>query len=52
MTATRDQAKAIEDAIPERYKLLVRALFATGCRWSEMIAIEGTDVERRGPATS
>jgi integrase len=48
MTATREQAKAIEAAIPERYKLLVRALFATGCRWSEMIAVKGTDVERRG----
>ena len=48
MTATREQARAIEDAIPQRYKLLVRALFATGCRWSEMIAVKGTDVERRG----
>ena len=48
LTATREQAKAIEDAIPRQYKLLVRALFATGCRWSEMIAIKGTDVEQRG----
>jgi integrase len=48
MVATREQAKAIEGAMPERFKLLVRSLFATGCRWSEMIAIRGTDVERRG----
>lgn len=48
LVATRAQAKAIEDAIPERYKLLVRALFATGCRWGEMIAVRGTDVEQRG----
>jgi integrase len=48
MVATREQAKAIEDAIDPRFKLLVRALFATGCRWSEMIAIRGTDVQWRG----
>jgi integrase len=45
---TRGQAKAIEDAMSPRYKLFVRALFATGCRWGEMIAVRGTDVERRG----
>jgi integrase len=48
LTCTREQAKAIEDAIPQQYKLLVRTLFATGCRWSEMIAVRGTDVEQRG----
>jgi integrase len=48
LVATRKQAQAIEDAIPERYKLLIRALFATGCSWGEMIAVRGTDVERRG----
>jgi integrase len=46
--ATREQAKAIEDAVTERHKLLVRALFATGCRWGEMIAVKGSDVEARG----
>ena len=46
--ATREQAKAIEDAVPARHRLLVRALFATGCRWGEMIAVKGTDIERRG----
>jgi integrase len=46
--ATREQAKAIEDATPERYRLLVRALFATGCRWGEMIAVKGSDIEQRG----
>lgn len=48
MIATREQAEAIEDAMPERYKLLVRALFATGCRWSEMIGLCGTDVGLKG----
>jgi integrase len=46
--ATREQAKAIEDAAAEPYRLLIRTLFATGCRWSEAIAIKGTDVEQRG----
>jgi integrase len=48
MIVTRQQSKAIEDAISPHYRLLVRALFDTGCRWSEMIAVRGTDVERRG----
>jgi integrase len=48
MCATRQQAKAVEDAIHPRYKLLVRTAFATGCRWGEMIALRGTDVEQRG----
>jgi integrase len=48
LIATRGQARAIEAAIPERYRLLVRALFATGCRWSELIAVKGSDVEERG----
>jgi integrase len=46
--ATREQAKAVEAAMPPRYKLLVRTAFATGCRWGELIAIRGTDVEERG----
>lgn len=46
--ATREQARAIEDAISPRYKLLVRLLFTTGCRWGEAIAVRGTDVEQRG----
>jgi integrase len=46
--ATRQQAKAVEAAIFPRYKLLVRTAFATGCRWGELIAIRGTDVEQRG----
>jgi integrase len=46
--ATREQAKAIEEAVNPRHRLLVRALFATGCRWGEMIAVKGTDVEKRG----
>lgn len=45
---TRHQAKAVEDAIHPRYKLLVRTAFATGCRWGELIALRGTDVEQRG----
>jgi len=45
---TREQAKAIESAMSPRHQLLVRALFATGCRWGEMIAVRGTDVEERG----
>jgi hypothetical protein len=32
LVVTREQARLIEDAILERYKLLVRALFSTGCR--------------------
>lgn len=48
MIATRVQAKAIEAAMSPRYKLLVRTAFATGCRWGELIAIRGTDVEARG----
>lgn len=48
MIATRAQAKAIEAAMSPRYKLLVRTAFATGCRWGELIAIRGTDVEARG----
>jgi integrase len=46
--ATREQAKLIEQAIPERYRLFVRTAFATGCRWGEMLPIRGTDVEKRG----
>jgi integrase len=46
--ATREQARAIENAVPQRHRLLVRALFTTGCRWGEMIAVKGTDIERRG----
>lgn len=45
---TPEQARAVEDAIHPRYKLLVRTAFATGCRWDEMIALRGTDVEQRG----
>lgn len=48
MAVTRQQAKAVEDAIHPRYKLLVKTAFATGCRWGELIAIRGTDVEQRG----
>lgn len=46
--ATRQQAKAIESAIDARYSLLVRVAFTTGARWGELIAIRGTDVEKRG----
>jgi integrase len=46
--ATREQAKAIEAAIHERYRLFVRALFSSGCRWGEMLAVRGTDVQKRG----
>ena len=46
--ATPEQAKAIEGAISPRYKLLIRLLFASGCRWGEAIAVRGTDVEQRG----
>lgn len=48
MCATRQQAATVENAIHPRYKLLVRTAFATGCRWGEMIALRGTDVEQRG----
>lgn len=48
MTASRQQARAVEAAMSPRYKLLVRTAFATGCRWGELIAIRGTDVEARG----
>jgi integrase len=48
MPVTRKQAEDIEAAIHPRYKLLVRTAFATGCRWGELIAIRGTDVEQRG----
>lgn len=46
--ATRQQAAAIGHAIDPRYKLLVRTAFSTGCRWGEVIALCGTDVEARG----
>lgn len=29
-------------------ELLVRTAFATGCRWGELIAVRGTDVDKRG----
>jgi integrase len=45
--ATRQQATAIKDAIDPRYKLLVTTAFETGCRWGEVIALRGTDVEKR-----
>jgi integrase len=45
---TRQQAAAIEAAAHPRYALLVRAAFATGARWGELIAVRGTDVEERG----
>lgn len=47
MIATRAQRKAIEEAIDSRYRLLTRLLFVSGCRWSEAIALRGTDVEER-----
>lgn len=47
--ATREKAAAIEAAMLPRYKLLVRTAFTTGCRWGELIAIRGTDIEKRGP---
>jgi integrase len=46
--ATREQAKAIEDSVAERHRLLVMVLFATGVRSSEAVALKGTDVEQRG----
>jgi integrase len=46
--ATREQARAIEDAILPRYRLLVRLLFMSGARWGEALADRGTDVEARG----
>lgn len=46
--ATRQQAAAIERAMLPQYKLLVRMAFTTGCRWGELIAVRGTDVEKRG----
>jgi integrase len=46
--ATREQAKAIEESAPERHWLLIRSLSQTGCRWSEIIAVKGTDIEQRG----
>jgi integrase len=45
---TRQQAAAIEAAMFPRYKLLVRTAFTTGARWGELIALRGTDVEKRG----
>ncbi|HUN30394.1 MAG TPA: site-specific integrase [Trebonia sp.] len=46
--ATTQQAAAIEAAMLPRYKLLVHTAFATGMRWGELIAIRGTDIEKRG----
>ena len=46
--ATQQQAAAIERAMLPRYKFLVRTAFATGCRWGEVIALRGTDVEKCG----
>ena len=46
--ATRQQARPSKHAIHPRYKLFVRTAFATGCRWGEIIALRGTDVEQRG----
>jgi integrase len=46
--ATQQQAAAIERAMLPRYKLLVRTAFATSCRWGEVVALRGTDVEKRG----
>lgn len=37
--ATREQAQAIQDAIPESYKLLVETLFNTGCRYGEVTGL-------------
>ncbi len=38
----------VEDATDPRYRLLVRTAFTTGARWGELIAIRGTDIEKRG----
>lgn len=46
--ATQEQARQIQEVISPQFRLLVKFLFASGCRWSEAIAIRGTDVERRG----
>jgi integrase len=46
--ATREQAAAIESMSDARYRLLVRTAFVTGARWGELIAIRGTDIEKRG----
>jgi integrase len=37
--ATPAQARAIQEAIPEHYKLLVEALFATGMRYGEVMGL-------------
>lgn len=48
LIATREQARLIEEAAPERYRLLIRLLFQSGARWAEAIAVRGSDIEQRG----
>lgn len=42
--ATPAQARAIEEAIPEHYKLLVETLFATGMRYGECMGLRPEDI--------
>ncbi|MGH3265393.1 MAG: hypothetical protein ACRDNS_25755, partial [Trebonia sp.] len=47
--ATREMPSRRPTLVPvDKNRLFVRTAFATGCRWGELIAIRGTDVEARG----
>ncbi len=43
--ATPAQAKMIQDAIAEPYKLLVETMFATGMRYGELMGLRPEDIE-------
>jgi len=42
---THAEARLIIDAIPEQYRLLIRALLATGMRWGEATALKVSDLD-------
>lgn len=44
VVVTREQARQIEAALDEPYRLAAAVGFATACRYGELVAIRGTDV--------
>ena len=42
---THAEARLIIDAIPERYRLLIRVLLETGMRWGEVTALKVSDLD-------
>lgn len=42
-----DEFAALHDALPQRWRLFVKFLVVSGCRWGEITALQVGDVDRR-----